>query len=241
MSSDSLKITISQPMYFPWVGFFEQFLLSDIFVYYNDVQFTRGFFNRIQLKKSSTTSIWMSIPLKEVRKRKLINEMEIDNSLPWQSKHRNLLKSHLRKGKYLNDALCLLDNLFQNEFTYLDEITIKSIELVVDYYKLKVPLKILKSSQLSSVGSGTERLVSICKYFNANCYITGHGAYNYLDQNSFHKCDINVYYMKYNLPEYDQCFPNFTPFVSVLDLVANMGKSGRPFLCPNKIPSHYES
>ena len=43
-------LVISQPMYFPRVGMLEQIRLADHFVYYDDVQFSRGgFSNRVQL------------------------------------------------------------------------------------------------------------------------------------------------------------------------------------------------
>ena len=43
-------LVVSQPMYFPWVGLLEQIRLSDQFVHYDDVQYTRGFYNRVQVK-----------------------------------------------------------------------------------------------------------------------------------------------------------------------------------------------
>ena len=44
-------VVISQPMLFPWVGMFEQVALADVFVHYDDVQFSKGSFtNRVQLK-----------------------------------------------------------------------------------------------------------------------------------------------------------------------------------------------
>ena len=44
-------VVISQPMFFPWVGMFEQIALADVYVHYDDVQFSKGSFtNRVQLK-----------------------------------------------------------------------------------------------------------------------------------------------------------------------------------------------
>ena len=44
-------VVISQPMYFPWPGFFELIAAADVYVHLDDVQFSKGgFTNRIQLK-----------------------------------------------------------------------------------------------------------------------------------------------------------------------------------------------
>ena len=37
-------------MYFPWVGLLEQVCSADCFVHYDDVQYVRGFCNRVQMK-----------------------------------------------------------------------------------------------------------------------------------------------------------------------------------------------
>ena len=52
-------VVISQPMYFPWIGIFEQIRLADVFVFYDDVQFTRGFINRVQYKTPQGTG-WIT-------------------------------------------------------------------------------------------------------------------------------------------------------------------------------------
>ena len=59
-----MRVVISQSMYFPWVGMLEQIRLADVFIHYDDVQFSKGSFsNRVQVKQPDGTSAWMTIPL----------------------------------------------------------------------------------------------------------------------------------------------------------------------------------
>ena len=52
-----MNIVISQPMYFPWMGFFQQIAIADVFIFYSDVQFSKGSFtNRVQIKTSNGTN-----------------------------------------------------------------------------------------------------------------------------------------------------------------------------------------
>ena len=37
-----MNVVISQSMYFPWVGMLEQIRLADVFVFYDDVQFSKA-------------------------------------------------------------------------------------------------------------------------------------------------------------------------------------------------------
>ncbi len=58
-----MKVVISQPMLFPWVGMLEQVRLADRYVDYSDVQFSRGsFVNRVQVK-TCTGPRWITAPL----------------------------------------------------------------------------------------------------------------------------------------------------------------------------------
>ncbi len=56
-------VVITQPMLFPWPGFFEQLMIADSYVYLDDTQFSKGSFtNRIQLLRGNDRC-WMTIPL----------------------------------------------------------------------------------------------------------------------------------------------------------------------------------
>ena len=56
-------VVISQPMYFPWTGFFGQMKLADIYVWLDDAQFSKGSFtNRVQALLNGKQT-WMTIPL----------------------------------------------------------------------------------------------------------------------------------------------------------------------------------
>ena len=53
---------ISQSMYFPWIGLFDQIRLADKFIFYDDVQLTRGFYNRVQVVQANGTK-FITVPL----------------------------------------------------------------------------------------------------------------------------------------------------------------------------------
>ena len=62
-------VVITQPMLFPWPGFFEQLMLADTYIYLDDAQFSKGSFtNRIQLLRGAERC-WMTIPLAPLKQR----------------------------------------------------------------------------------------------------------------------------------------------------------------------------
>ena len=53
---------------------------------------------------------------------------------------------------------------------------------------------------------------------------------NYLEHDLFEQNNIEVKYMDYVINQYNQRFGDFTPYVSILDLIANEGRNGIKFL-----------
>ena len=227
-----MNIVISQPMYFPWVGMFEQVNLCDAYVNYDDVQFSKGSFtNRVQIKTNSSNGFnWLTVPLKNLKLGILINELEIDNQKNWRNQHLEMLKQAYKNAPYVKEMLELVTNLFDMPLTTIAEVSMKSIELSINYFDLARDKNFYTASKLGVEGSSSERVYQIVKYLNGTHYITGHGAKNYLDHSLFEDNGIMVEYMNYLRLPYPQQFSAFNPYVSILDLIANTGKQGKEYI-----------
>jgi hypothetical protein len=227
-----MNIVISQPMYFPWVGMFEQVRLCDRFVFYDDVQFSKGSFtNRVQVKSPSKEGFkWMTVPLKSLKLGERINEVEIDDSKDWRDQHAGLLKQSYHSAPYYDEMRHMTDLLFNETCRTISGLSQKSMELVIDYYEMGENKEFFISSELEIDGSSTQRVFDIVRHFDGDRYITGHGAKNYLDHGLFEENGISVEYMDYQRLPYPQQHGAFNPHVSILDLIANTGKEGIKFI-----------
>jgi len=229
-------LVVSQPMYFPWIGMLQQLRLCDIFVYYDDVQFVRGVFNRVQIKTVHGVG-WITIPLKEWKRGQLINEVRIDNSRNWQRSHLGQLKQAYKNAPFCSDMLGLVDKVFSCDYTTISDIACESMNALIEYFKpIGNRTHFLKSSSLNVCGASSERLVHISGMMKAKTYLTGHGASNYLNHRAFEKEHIQVVYIDYQLDEYPQIHGPFTPYVSALDLIANCGKEGLDYILGTPLP-----
>lgn len=225
-----MKAVISQSMYFPWVGLLEQVRLSDVFVHYDDVQFVRGFFNRVKVKMPNGAK-YLTVPLKNYHRGQLINEVLIDDSKNWQRQHREILRQFYLTAPYRDEMLQLVDETFSGQLKTLSDVSRESILTLSRYFELSENTSFINSSELNVAGASSQRLRDICLNIAADVYITGHGAKNYLDHDCFECSGIRVEYMDYQMQPYPQLYGEFTPFVSALDLVANCGKEGVKFIC----------
>ena len=80
-------ISIHQPAYLPWLGYFHKILLSDVFVYLDTVQFEKNsFINRNKILGASG-SFWLTVPVKtKGHTDKTLMDLEI-NGDHWKIKH----------------------------------------------------------------------------------------------------------------------------------------------------------
>lgn len=225
-----MRIVISQPMFFPWVGMFEQIKCSDIFINYNDVKFSKGSLtNRVKIKAKGGDS-WLTVPIVHHALDQKINKMEISNHFDWQKKHIELLKKSYQDAPYYSEMLALVDKVYSRDYTTIDEVSHASVLAVCEYFDLIADTEFVDIDDLSISGKGSKRVLDIVESLDGTDYITGHGAKNYLNHESFEESGISVLYMNYLKLKYEQLYGDFTPFVSILDLIAMKGKEGSAYI-----------
>jgi hypothetical protein len=222
MTAYNTKVVILQPMYLPWAGFFDQIRLCDAFVHFDDVQLPQGryFTNRVQAKTSQGQK-WLTVPLIH-SSRGMIKDVQIDEHSDWRTSHFKTFSHNLSKAPFYSDAATLLDRIYSHKTDRLSSFNINAIETIALY--LGFNRTFLKSSDLQVAESSSLRLLNITRKVGGKTYITGHGAKNYLDHNLFEQSGVEVEYIDYKILPYQQFYGEFTPYVSIIDLIAHTGR-----------------
>ena len=225
----SMRVTILQPSYLPWLGFFEQMHRSDQFVLYDDVQFTRRDWrnrNRIRVQEGS---VWLTVPVIQKNKyEQSLLETKIDNSTSWKRKHLKSIRCHYSKTPFFDLYFPWCEKTFNREWNFLLDLSLETIQYLKEELKINTPL--LRSSELGESGNKSERLISICKQLGATQYLSGESARNYISEKDFSDQGIGLEYQNYQHPEYPQRYEGFVPFLSTIDLLFNCGDKSMGFL-----------
>ena len=221
-----MNVVISQPMFFPWVGMFEQIRLADTYVHYGDVQFSSGSFtNRVQIKTAKGVK-WLTVPLQDVSMGQSIDDVKIDTTTDWRVRHIDMLKQAYAETPYCKDMLTLVESVYRQQVDSVGMLSRLSIEVCCSYFGLEAGRRFVDIRQLGIGGTSSQRVLDIVLALKGTKYITGHGARKYLDHQIFEDAGIRVGYMDYQMLPYPQLHGEFTPYVSILDLIANTGKEG---------------
>jgi len=227
-----MRCVILQPSYIPWRGFFEQVLKADVFVFLDDVPFDRrGWRNRNRIKHPGG-SLWLSIPVlnKGTRAdRTPLHAIEIDWSQSWTHKHRETLRHAYRKAPHYDAYAARLDEFYARRPRFLADLTIGlTVDLAADLGITGT--RFLRSSELTTAGEKTDRLLSILRPLGATHYLTGPSASSYLEEPKLAAAGISLEYMNYDYREYPQLHGAFDPQVSILDLIVMTGAAALSYI-----------
>src|SRR5215204_2742927 len=163
----SRTLVVSQPMFLPWVGLFEQVRLADVFVHYDDVQLPQGrsFISRVQIKSANGVT-WLTAPIDRARSGKLINEVVLFEEQDWRGKHLKTIAHSYSKARHFGAMLEVAEKVYRHPTQVLSEFNINGIEQIATW--LGLAPSFVRSSTLSVAGSSSERLVNLCETTNCS-------------------------------------------------------------------------
>lgn len=227
-----MKCAIIQPSYIPWRGYFHQIKKADVFVFYDDVQYDKhGWRNRNRIKTLQGVN-WLTIPVisgGSITQKIPINQICIDNKVNWSTKHWKSLQQSYSKTPWFELYAPLLMEFYEEGGVNLSDFTIALTIKLSEMLGIQ-ETRFVRSSDIPSQGSKTDRLVSILQYVGATHYISGPSAQAYMEDDKLKKVNISLEYMKYTYPEYPQIYPPFDPQVSILDLLFMTGADASKYI-----------
>jgi len=216
---------MSQSNYIPWKGYFDLIHDADLFVFYDEVQYTRRDWRNRNLICTSGGTKWLSIPIDTRGKfHQKISDARVING-DWSEHHWNTIYENYHKSRYFKKYAELLEQAYQDcsKMEYLCEINYHFIILINRILGIKT--RLLNSKDLVLVDGKAERVIKACKDCGATTYLCGPAAKNYLNEEMFENNGMKLIWKNYSgYPVYWQRTPPFSHSVSVLDLLFNTGE-----------------
>lgn len=226
-------VVITQPMLFPWSGFFEQLALADVYIYLDDVQYSKGSFtNRVQIRFGHDTK-WLTVPLEKKGSFQKICDLR-PSATDWRAQHLAQLGHAYATTPHREQILGLADRSYRQ--IGLTDMLIAGIESAADFMNIGQHRRVLRSTEMNVDGRSSQRVLDLVRAVGGKRYVTGHGAANYLDHHAFEAGGVEVEYIDYGLAEWPRDGSEFSPYVSCLDLIAWTGADAKTYLRPRTIP-----
>lgn len=221
-------VSIHQPNYIPWAGYFHKLARSDIFVFLDSVQYPRGqsITNR-NLVKTANGVVYLTIPirLRNAQQGKASYLVAEYADARWKRKHLRTVEHAYRRAPYFDEVYELFAGELEPERPFVD-LTIGLILAIAGYLRIDT-LTARLSELVAQPRHKNELIVDICNAVQATSYLSGTFARVYNDEEMLARHGIDLRYDEYELPEYPQLWGTFVPNLSVLDMLFNCGPASR--------------
>lgn len=185
-----------QPTFFPWPGYFDIIKQSDVFVYYDHVQFDKnGWRNRNYFLINKNEKL-ISLPVFHKNLEKKIKDTEISNpSKSLEKIYKTIYFNYKKEKNFENINKLILKNIVDLSFDNLSTFNIFFTNKICDYLNIKTSR--YKSSDLKNIKDKNLNLINLCKQFECNSYLSGTNAKNYLNTDLFKKNKIEIKWHDY--------------------------------------------
>lgn len=220
MSTNTKKVAIMQPYVFPYLGYFQLIHSTDIFVFYDDVNFIKkGWINRNQLLLNGE-AYKFTIPLIGASQNKLIHEIDVF----WESKFSDKLFQQIsqayKSAPHVEAVLELVKSIFEQQPSSISELAILSVKKVCDFVGLKRDFYRSSELAIAKDAGRAERLIEITKHFESSEYVNAVNGQELYTKDFFKKSAVNLHFLSPILSAYPQgASQNFIPFLSIIDVL----------------------
>lgn len=215
-------VAVLQSNYIPWKGYFDIINDVDLFIFYDDVQYTKSDWrNRNRIKTPNGTA-WLTVPVGQDLDRQIC-QVVIDDKR-WARKHLKTLSQYYSKAPFFKYYSEFFENAYCGmEWKTLSDLNHFMITTIARDF-LGVTTTFSDSREYSVTGRKMERLLDLLTQCGAKRYLSGPSARDYIDSRLFKEAGIELIYKDYEgYPEYPQFYPPFEHGVSILDLLFHTG------------------
>lgn len=213
-------VSIHQPNYFPWLGYFYKIYQSDVFVLLDDVQFSNQGMHNYHYIKTPQGALRLKIPV-EQHIGDMIMDVKTKDMLGWKGKHLKTIESNYKKSTHFDAVFADYVHLIETDYHSLSVMNTHIIGFIIR--KLGIDTKIIKSSDLGIKSVKAEKILDICNTLNATVYYSGTGAKMYQNEADFKIRGLELVYCTFQPFEYTQLWGGFQANVTILDFLMNCG------------------
>ena len=219
-----IVVSIHQPNFLPWLGFFDKARSCDIFILLDNAEFEKNNFGNRTKIRTANGDTWLTVPiLSKGRSGQTVADVEINNVVGWRRKHLQALRMNYSRASHCAEYVEWLASVLSKQHSSLLEL---NLDLLEPLLKLQCPdTHVLMASSIP-IGhdlTGSARLAHLCAALGASRYLSGAGGRNYLEDEEFEALGVKVDYQEFGHPVYTQAFPGFVRGMSIVDLLLCQG------------------
>lgn len=215
-------LAVMQPYLFPYIGYYQLAYHSDMFIFYDDVNYIKkGYINRNNIITKNGPYLF-TLPIKGASQNKLIRELYFTEET---NKILATIEMTYSKSKYFNNIYPIIEKIFNNKERQVSKITSQSIIKVFEYLGLTIDYKFSSKINYNRENNAQEKIYDLCKIHKADNYVNASGGIELYDKNEFKKRNIKLNFINSIPTPYSQInSKEFIKNASMIDILMNCNK-----------------
>ena len=228
-----MRIAIMQPYWFPYLGYYQLAACADHFVYFDDVNFIKkGWINRNRILNNGQ-ELMLTVPLSEVSQNKRINGTRIAQDGKWPAKLETSLRHAYGKSKHFAEVMPVVSVVHATDHGDVSKLAAASIGNVLQAMGSQVQLSFSSVLAIPAEVTGQDRIIAVCKALGATEYVNPANGMALYNGQHFAEAGIRLRFLRMRPVVYPQIgSATFVPFLSMLDVLFNVGFAGAAALLP---------
>lgn len=216
-------VTMHQPNYLPWIGFFSKIAHSDCLIITDILQYTRHSVTNRNKVRTAEGSCYLTVPINKKFHGSRICDVPLPVDKTWQERHWRSIIHHYSKTRYFANYQDFFEKLYRKDFEYIWQINEEIILYLIQCFEIGT--KVIKSSNMNVAPEleKTDLMIAMLEIVGADIYLSGPSGRDYLEQEKFPQHNIGLKFFKFQHPVYSQRYPGFQPNMAAIDLLFNMG------------------
>lgn len=214
-----MRVGIMQPYFFPYIGYWQLINAVDKYVIYDDVNFIKGgWINRNNILINKKANL-INLKMYKASPNKLINDIELIGDEVYNNKLLKTMENSYKKAPYFIYAFPVIEKIIKQDEKNLAKYLAFSLREVCNY--LGIETKLFFSSEINKNNDlrGQDKVIDICKKFNADQYINAIGGKALYSVEEFASNGIQLKFLKTGDINYQQLNNEFVPNLSIIDVM----------------------
>ena len=189
-------VGIMQPYFFPYIGYFQLILHSDIFVFHDDVQYIKGgWINRNRIVSNNRLS-WLTFPVFDASHDRFISDRHYVADQKARNRLLRRIAAAYRSAPRFKETYPLLQEIMGFADTNVVRFNVHLASRIAAYLDICTPLLLSSTLLKDSKLRGQERVIEICKCLSATHYVNPSGGRKLYDRGQFSRAGIELGFLE---------------------------------------------
>lgn len=212
-------VSIMQPYFFPYIGYFQLIAASDAFVLYDDVQYMKGgWINRNRVLLNGAPE-WITIPVKRASYKLPINARHYQIDQRTVESILGQIDAAYRKAPNYEATRALIVDVLKYQDSNVATFNENLVRNTCSHMGIDTRISTSSSMVLSGDLKGQERVLRICGMMGATCYLNPSGGVSLYQKEAFSAKGLELRFLKPTDVSYPQLGAAVVPNLSIIDVL----------------------